>query len=328
MYKEKTFCDLPFNKIKLWPDGNITNCCNQEKNSIGNIFEKSFEKIWFEGVINEIREHTKNKKLHKICKKFNCPFKYTLRELKDFNFELYPTHLEIDIPDSQCNIGGEDPLKTGGACLMCKRNSKFYQKEEDRLYEALEKIKYLIKYLTFIHIQGIAEPFWKDHIYNILEVLNYKYYKNKITISSLTNGILLNEKNNKKILNPIKHHSGYLFVNINKKKYVIHRLVAILFIDNPLNKKEVNHKNGIKSDNNISNLEWVTASENSKHAYYLKLRKSIDEHKKKIVLNIDNGIYYESAKEAALSIGLSHSYVRSMLNGYRKNKTNLKYAWQ
>jgi len=135
-------------------------------------------------------------------------------------------------------------------------------------------------------------------------------------------------KNNKKILNPIKHHSGYLFVNINKKKYVIHRLVAILFIDNPLNKKEVNHKNGIKSDNNISNLEWVTASENSKHAYYLKLRKSIDEHKKKIVLNIDNGIYYESAKEAALSIGLSHSYVRSMLNGYRKNKTNLKYAWQ
>jgi len=253
MYKEKTFCDLPFNKIKLWPDGNITNCCNQEKNSIGNIFEKSFEKIWFEGVINEIREHTKNKKLHKICKKFNCPFKYTLRELKDFNFELYPTHLEIDIPDSQCNIGGEDPLKTGGACLMCKRNSKFYQKEEDRLYEALEKIKYLIKYLTFIHIQGIAEPFWKDHIYNILEVLNYKYYKNKITISSLTNGILLNEKNNKKILNmcPMIIMGISIDAASNETFRKIRKVDAFDLIKN-------NIKNFIKNKNSTDQKIWIT----------------------------------------------------------------------
>lgn len=48
-------------------------------------------------------------------------------------------------------------------------------------------------------------------------------------------------------------------------RYSIHRLVALSFIPNPLNKSQINHINGIQSDNRIDNLEWVTGKENMKH---------------------------------------------------------------
>jgi hypothetical protein len=50
------------------------------------------------------------------------------------------------------------------------------------------------------------------------------------------------------------------------KEMSVHRLVAITFIPNPLSLPEVNHKNGIKSDNTVENLEWSTRSDNVKHA--------------------------------------------------------------
>jgi hypothetical protein len=60
------------------------------------------------------------------------------------------------------------------------------------------------------------------------------------------------------------HNSGYI---IFKSIYLIHRLVAQVFIPNPDNKKCVNHKDGNKKNNNINNLEWNTMSENSQHAH-------------------------------------------------------------
>ena len=62
---------------------------------------------------------------------------------------------------------------------------------------------------------------------------------------------------------------GYLQVKIcnnNIKRIYVHRLVAETFIPNPDNRPEVNHINGIKSDNRVQNLEWVTSKENTDHA--------------------------------------------------------------
>lgn len=78
-------------------------------------------------------------------------------------------------------------------------------------------------------------------------------------------------------LNPSVNKEGYLYLNLSKdsilKTYKVHRLIAITFLPNPDNKPQINHKNGVKSDNSVGNLEWVTGSENLKHAYDTGLQK-------------------------------------------------------
>jgi len=73
-----------------------------------------------------------------------------------------------------------------------------------------------------------------------------------------------------------KDNNGYRQLKLSKngvnKMYSVHRIVAEAFIPNPENKPCVNHKNGIKSDNRVENLEWVTRSENDIHAYKLGLK--------------------------------------------------------
>lgn len=71
---------------------------------------------------------------------------------------------------------------------------------------------------------------------------------------------------------------GYLCVNLCKegivKVYKVHRLVGEAFLDNPLNLPLINHINGIKNDNRVSNLEWIDASGNAIHAFRTGLRCS------------------------------------------------------
>ena len=72
------------------------------------------------------------------------------------------------------------------------------------------------------------------------------------------------------------NHNNYLVVGLNKEgthHFLVHRLVGEHFIDNTLNKKCINHKDGNKHNNVVDNLEWVTHSENMYHSYKNGLMK-------------------------------------------------------
>lgn len=77
------------------------------------------------------------------------------------------------------------------------------------------------------------------------------------------------------------------FIKDRPTQFAIHRLVAITFIDNPDNKPMVNHIDGNKLNNNACNLEWVTCSENHKHAYKTGLSNS--QHKVDRLLGLKCG---------------------------------------
>lgn len=99
-----------------------------------------------------------------------------------------------------------------------------------------------------------------------ISIAPFKQYRNSTRIG------------NKNKLLKMSTHAGYkayhLCIGGKPATVYVHRVLALIFIPNPENKPQVNHINGIKSDNRIDNLEWVTSQENIRHVYKNKLKKN------------------------------------------------------
>lgn len=112
----------------------------------------------------------------------------------------------------------------------------------------------------------------------------------KINLDELKYDYLVTEDGNvyashlDKYLSPYDNGIGYLAVKLRnsygkRQQFYIHRLVALTYLPNPLGLPDVNHKDGNKSNNHISNLEWSSEKENLKHAYKLKLLRGFIKYK-------------------------------------------------
>ena len=135
-----------------------------------------------------------------------------------------------------------------------------------------------------------------------------------------------------KKLKPQMYKNGYTYVDLGLngkiKRHLIHRLVAEAYIKNINNKPQVNHINGNKSCNVVSNLEWATRSENQKHAILNGLRSAKGEKnsRSKLKNNIVIEIYKskQNYKELASKYNVSISTISSIKN--KKTWTHLTQA--
>lgn len=131
-----------------------------------------------------------------------------------------------------------------------------------------------------------------------------------------------------KLLKYWKCNSGYLMIKLKNKHYMIHRLVAETFIPNPTNKREVNHKNGIKTDNRLKNLEFVSPKENMAHALGIKLFNPHVRKTCKRVICLDTGQIFDSIAKAEHATGIKSTNICYCCKKKRGYRTAGGYKWE
>lgn len=215
------FCEFPWNRARITCEGNLAMCCFMRPDPlkpesdayVGNILENTFDEVWFGDIAEAIRNETREGNLHSKCRVPGCPYKSMEKPYpkKSITFNEYPNFLEIDLPNTHCNVGGKEPDPVSSpACIMCERSAPWFRPEKDHLFDVLARVKHIVPNLQGVHIQGLAEPFLQTResgslLFDVLDALNFDNHADQITVSLTTNGTLLKKSIREEYLKRVPH---------------------------------------------------------------------------------------------------------------------------
>lgn len=177
---------------------------------------------------------------------------------------------------------------------------------------------------------------WKDIYYFDYTKDEWIDYRGLYQVSNKGNVKSLNyrQTNKDKYLSMFKINTVYIRVTLCKngvlKKFLVHRLVAFMFIENnePLLKTQINHIDENKTNNCVENLEWCTNEYNNNYGNCLKRNKYLS----KKVICITTGEIFESTIEAEIKTGISHGNISSCCNkklkSAEKDENGNKLVWK
>jgi len=187
----------------------------------------------------------------------------------------------------------------------------------------------------YIPIEKLDEELWKpisgyEELYAVSNLGRVKMI-GRTWLRVDSKGIS-NWRRDERLVIPFLSHSGYhrvaLYNDRKVKKYQLHRLVATEFVPNPENKPQVNHINGIKSDNRPENLEWCTGSENHIHAHVTGLKvakKGGDNPNAKRILCTTLGLEFSCLPEAEEVLGINRSGISKVINNKKPHVFGLVF---
>ncbi len=268
----KAFCNLPFSRLKINEDGSYHSCCFQSS-VYGNILEDGIEKAFKNPKLREVKNSTLKGVLDKkYCDNNRCPFRfYDLSKIPKHEVSLskYPVDLELNMPSTFCNIGGLNPTPDT-ACIMCPRSSKQHMSRvgPDILDDILEEVKVIMPSLQTLSILGIAEPFYKNRIFDVFEKLDFIKYRDNILFWTFCNGTIFTERAQDRFLDIVRNVN--LGFSIDAGTPETYRTIRRLDYFDKIKKNLTSYFKKVKERTDITDFSYTTNNINLHNVHELK----------------------------------------------------------